>query len=254
MFNLKSILGIKTLLFRVFVFFITFNSLALAEQKDTIKMAISLEPPMVDFIDGEYVGRHVDVMRLFAEKLNKKLQFLRCPVARCFAMIESGQADMIFAIRKTQAREKYIAYLERPFEVQHFPLRFYLPYNSKLQIKHSADLNDLSIGVLRGYTYFDDFDDNRHLNKIAVTTHTQLIKMLLNKRLDTFIEREESIIPLVDSETYKTKLKLAEYKYDESVNSYIGISKKSSLYQDLGPISKKLTDLLDNGAIDSIMN
>jgi len=242
------------LLFRIFLFFITFNFLAQAEQTDTIKMVISIEPPMVDFIDGQYVGRHVDIMRLFAKKLNKKIQFLRCPVARCFAMIESGQADMIFAIRKTQAREKYIAYLERPFEIQHFPLRFYLPYSSKLQIKHKADLNDLSIGVLRGYTYFDEFDNNHDLNKIAVTNHTQLIQMLLNKRIDTFIEREESIIPLVDSETYKTKLKLAEYKYDESVNSYIGISKKSQLYQETGLISKKLTDILNSGAIDSILN
>jgi polar amino acid transport system substrate-binding protein len=209
---------------------------------------------MIDFIDGKYVGRNIRVIELLAKELNKKLQFLKCPVARCLAMIENGQADMIVAIRKTPEREKYIGYLERPFEVQTFPLRFYLPFDSKLQIEHAKDLNNLSIGVLRGFTYFDSFDHNHELNKIAVTKHSQLINMLLNKRIDTFIEREQTIIPLIDKVTYETKMKLAQYQYKKSVDSYIGISKMSPFYQDIKLISKKLAELLDKGAIDQILN
>jgi polar amino acid transport system substrate-binding protein len=238
----------------LFILLSIFSSSAVAEQKDTINVAVSLEPPMVDFVEGRYVGKNIEVIRLLANKLNKKLNFLRCPVARCFAMIEYGQADMIVAIRKTPAREKYIGYLNRPYEVQHFPLRFYLSIDSKLQIKSAKDLNNISIGVLRGFTYFDDFDHNRQLNKVAVTNHQQLIKMLLNKRIDTFLEREQTIMPLVEQQTYKTKLKLAQYQYDKSVDSYIGISKMSPFHQDIDLISEKLSALLDNGAIAAIIN
>jgi len=242
-------------LFKSFILLsIFFSFFVLAEQKDTISVAVSLEPPMVDFVDGRYVGKNIEVLYLLAKKLNKKLKFLRCPVARCFVMIEHGQADMIIAIRKTPAREKYIGYLERPFEVQHFPLRFYLPFNSALQINSAKDLKNISIGVLRGFTYFDAFDHNNELNKIAVTNHSQLIQMLLSNRIDTFLEREQSIIPLIDDETYKTKMKLAQYQYKKSVDSYIGISKLSPFYQDIDFISQELAGLLDSGAIDEILN
>ncbi len=237
----------------IFLFFLS-SSFVNAEQRDTIDIAVSLEPPMVDFIDGQYVGTHIEVIQLLAQKLKKKLKFLRCPVARCFAMIEYGKADMIIAIRKTPAREKYIGYLSRPFEVQHFPLRFYLPIDSKLQIKSAKDLNNISIGVLRGFTYFDEFDHNEHLNKIVVTNHKQLIKMLLNKRIDTFLEREQSILPLIDAKTYRTQLKLAQYQYDKGVDSHIGISKMSPFYKDIDSISEKLAELLDSGAIAAILN
>jgi len=241
-------------LVRLIILYFLFSSLALAEQKNTIVIATFIEPPMVDFVNGKYVGKNIEIIRLLANTLSKKLKFLKCPVARCLAMIKQGQADMIVAIRKTPAREKYIGYLNRPFVIQHFPLRFYLPFDSKLQIKSVQDLNNLSIGVLRGSSYFDEFDHNNKLKKIAVTNQGQLIKMLLSKRIDTFLEREETIIPLVDKETYKTKLKFAQYQYDKSVNSYIGISKKSPFHEDINMISYKLAELLDSGAIDAIMN
>ena len=123
-----------------------------------------------------------------------------------------------------------------------------------MEINRAEDLNNISIGVLRGVTYYDEFDDNNDLNKITVTNLSQLIKMLLSNRIDTFIEREESIIPLVDNEVYQQKMKLAQYQYDKSVSSYIGISKKSPLHKDIDIISKKLAHLLDSGAIDSIIN
>jgi polar amino acid transport system substrate-binding protein len=239
-------------LLKLFISLLFFSSLTFAEQKDIIRIATHIEPPMVDFIDGKYVGKNIKVISLLAKALNKKLHFLKCPVARCLAMIRNGQADMIVGIRKTPTREEYIGYLERPFDIQHFPLRFYLPFDSKLQIKHAEDLNNLSIGVLRGFTYFDSFDHNHELNKVAVTNHSQLINMLLSKRIDTFIEREESIIPLIDRKTYKTKIKLAQYRYDKSVDSYIGVSKMSHFYKDIDLVSQKLAELLDNGAIAEI--
>lgn len=242
------------MLLRFILLSFLFSSLAMAEQRDTIRIATYLEPPMIDFVDGKYVGENIDVIRLLIKALNKTPKFLKCPFARCLAMMKYGQADIIVAIRKTTKREKYIGYLERPFEVQHFPLRFYLLKNNKMEINRAEDLNNISIGVLRGVTYYDEFDDNNDLKKISVTNLSQLIKMLLSNRIDTFIEREESIIPLVDNEVYQQKIKLAQYQYDKSVSSYIGISKKSPLHKDIDIISKKLAHLLDSGAIDSIIN
>ena len=117
------------MLLRFILLSFLFSSLAIAEQRDTIRIATYLEPPMIDFVDGKYVGENIDVIRLLIKALNKTPKFLKCPFARCLAMMKYGQADIIVAIRKTTKREKYIGYLVRPFEVQHFPLRFYLRKN-----------------------------------------------------------------------------------------------------------------------------
>ena len=43
----------------------------MAEQRDTIRIATYLEPPMIDFVDGKYVGENIDVIRLLIKALNK---------------------------------------------------------------------------------------------------------------------------------------------------------------------------------------
>ena len=69
---------------------------------------------------------------------------------------------------------------------QHFPLRFYVNTENAITIDTYKDLKDLSVGVLRGGSYFERFDQDKKLIKIEMTTHEQLVNMLRKKRIDTF--------------------------------------------------------------------
>lgn len=231
--------------------FFTFNSSAQSSQQ--IIVAMHIEPPFSDIVEGEFVGENINIAKTLAAKVGKQIKYVYCPIARCFSLVQVGQADMIIAVRKTAFREEFLNYLSPPIKIQKLPLRFYIRSNNEIVLDQYKDLYAIKVGVLRGASYFDKFDHDTNIAKIPLTNHQQLINMLLKGRIDTFLEREESITPLVDKEVYVTKIKLANFSYDKGVGSYIAVSKKSFLSKDLSSLSAALKSLMDSGELDRII-
>lgn len=231
-----------------------FSPIIIANEKPTINIAMHIEPPFSDIVDGEFVGENIEIGKALAAKAGKKAHFVYCPIARCFSLMQAGQADMIIAVRKTALREKFITYLTPPIKIQHLPLRFYIRTSNDIVLDSYEDLQPLRIGVLRGASYFDKFDHDTKISKIPLTTHQQLIDMLLKGRIDTFLEREESITPLVDKNVYLAGIKLAKFSYDKGVGSYIAISKRSPLATEITNLSHSLQALFDNGEMQRIIS
>ncbi len=232
-----------------------FTSLkATAQAQKTIIVAMHIEPPFSDIINGEFVGENIDLANALANQAGYKTQFIYCPVARCFSLMQTGQADMFVAVRKTEVRKKFLNYLEPPIKIQKLPLRFYIRADNKITLNSYKELLPLTVGVLRGASYFDKFDRDTQIKKIPLTNHQQLIDMLLKGRIDTFLEREESIMPLVDQNVYATRIKLAKFSYDESVGSYIALSKNSLLKNEIALFSEAFQTLSNNGELTAIIN
>jgi polar amino acid transport system substrate-binding protein len=164
-----------------------------------------------------------------------------------------GKADMMLALRKTPERQRKLHYLSSPIKIQHLPLRFYVRANNGIEINSYEDLQTITVGVLRGVSYFDRFDLDTTIDKVPITTRKQLIDMLLKGRIDTFLEREESITPIIDEKTYIDGIKLAKYAYEKSVVSYIAISKKSPLADELEQLSAALNTLHSNGTMKKLL-
>lgn len=207
----------------------------------------------MDFVDGKYVGKNIEIVELLATSLHKQVQYIDCPFARCLEMLKKGNADLILGLRITEERQQFLAYINPPYNIQHYPLRFYTNSIKQLAIDSYQDLQSLTIGVMRGATYYDKFDHDTTLNKVEVTSRAQLVNMLLKNRIDTFLEREESIEPLVDEHTYNSHFKLANYQYDNAVGVYMAIAKSSPLYAEVANFSANLKQLQDNGSIGKIL-
>lgn len=71
--------------------------------------------------------------------------------------------------------------------------------------------------------------------------------MLRKKRIDTFLEREESVLPWINKENYNVEFSLAKYQYDEAVASYIGIPKNSKFNDEVDKFSEVLDKLKASG-------
>ncbi|WDE06060.1 ABC transporter substrate-binding protein [Thalassomonas viridans] len=238
----------------LFILPLLFLPHANAGSTDTIRLATYLEPPMVDKVNNRYVGKNIEVVKLLAKNLKKKILFIPCPAARCLLLLKRGQADMMISVRKTPERERYLSFISPPFFTQHFPLRFFINSNNDLHIDNYQDLTPLSIGVIRGSSYFDRFDHDNQLTKVEVSSREQLVHMLLKNRIDTFIEREESVVSWLPESQYKKAFRLANYQYDRSVDSYIAIAKRSPLQQELPQLSATLARLVDTGVIGKILD
>ncbi len=223
-----------------------------ASSVDIIKVGVHIEPPAIDFINNEYVGRNIEVAKALAKSLGKEITFLTCPFARCLSMMKAGQVDMLVGIVKNKTRQVYISYLTTPIQTQYFPLRFYLNKDNPTGIDRYEDLEELIVGVLRGASYFEQFDQDKQIKKITMANHRQLIEMLRKKRIDTFLEREESVLPWFEEQDYEKEFKLAKYQYSHAVKSYIGLSKKSAYHHELEKFSLALSTLIKDGAFNEI--
>ena len=234
------------------LFMLICHSAEAMTKNNELIIATFIEPPFVDEVAGELFGEHIDIARLLAKSINIKPVFVRCPFARCLTMVKRGQADMIFGLLKIPEREKDLIFLHPPYMVQHYPLRFYTLADKHISIDGFDDLKPLSVGVLRGASYFDLFDKDDSIKKVELTSRPQLVQMLLRGRIDTFLEREESIRPLLPEQEYKQKLSLASYQYSHAVNSFIAISKHSEVSKYATDLAQEIDRLLKNGTIEMI--
>jgi polar amino acid transport system substrate-binding protein len=91
-----------------------------------------IEPPLVYIENEQFKGENIDVMRLLAKRMNKKIEFIYCPFARCLLMTYQGQVDMLVAINKIDERLIFLNYLDQPCSSIMTPVRFYLTKHSSI--------------------------------------------------------------------------------------------------------------------------
>ena len=238
----------------VLLFFFQWLLAVNAAAKEPVRLVTHIEPPYSYIQHDQFVGININLMEELTKRLGRELSITLCPIARCLVMLEKGQADFLIGLRKTPQRVKHLHFLELPYNVQHFPLKFFMPADSKLQLKEYKDLNGLKIGVLRGASYFPRFDNDESLVKVSASTHEQLVNLLLKNRIDTFLERTESIRPWLSHETYQKQIRYADYEYRDSVKSYIAMSKKSPLITELKQINAIQKAMLDEGFVRQLFD
>lgn len=217
-----------------------------------LKVAVFIEPPYVDLVANQLVGENIDIIKLLAHSIGLKPVLMRCPFVRCLAMIKNGKADMILGLGKSSAREKDLIFLSTPHSVQQEPLRFFTLKEKNITIKNLSSLESLLVGTLRGAVYFPLFDENKNINKIELTSREQMVNMLLRGRIDTFLEREETVLPLLSTAEYQKKVMIADFTYNKTINSYVALSKHSKAKQYAEALSKVLAKAVSDGTIEKI--
>lgn len=226
-------------------------SLAIAAE-NKIRVAVFLEPPFVDYVDNQWQGENIALIKLLANRVNLTPKFIRCPFARCLSMVKSGQADLIMGLIKSKEREEYLTFIEPPHLLQYKPLRFFTLTKTNLTINNIDDLKPLLVGTIRGAAYHPEFDNCKATKKVEITSREQLVKMLLKGHIDTFLEREESIKPLLSPQDYQQKITLANYQYDDPIGSYIAVSKSTAIAGYAKQLSQQLAQIISSGELAQI--
>lgn len=225
---------------------------AQANQLPKLVLAGNISVPYVIKNGRHYEGADIDLARELAKRLGLELVIRDCPLARCFKLLQLGQIDMIMGLMFTEDRTRFLTYIEPHYFTSQVPLVFYFHRDRIFKLDNYEDLAPLAIGVERGVKYFERFDNDTKLKKVVVTEQDQMVNMLLKKRIDTIIEREESIIPLVDNLVYQRDLVKANYKFTKDTNGYMALSKKSVYAKHLDKFSNVLSQMKKEGTIRKI--
>jgi polar amino acid transport system substrate-binding protein len=236
-------------------FFLTVKAFASPAELsfDTLRFAVIIDVPYAYYEDDTLVGYNIDFAKALAEKLNKKIALLACPVARCFMLMKNGQADILMDINKTPEREVYLSYLPS-YRDQRDPLRFFTRKKDKIKIESQRDLATLSVGAIRGTSFSEKLQQEKKTTIVPLNTQNQLIKMLHLGRINAFMEREESLIKLPEYQRYKNEFETSQWQYTSVTPTYLAVSKLSSLNQHIALLTEKLIELEKEGVIESIFN
>ncbi len=109
--------------------------------------------------------------------------FLFLPWARVVSLAEEGQVDSYGPEYYSPGlNEKYI--VSNPFPGG--PAGLFALVSDNIRFNSLEELSEFQIGVVRGYTNEEEFDNAEYLDKQEVTSDLQNIRKLLAKRIDLF--------------------------------------------------------------------
>jgi polar amino acid transport system substrate-binding protein len=184
------------------------------------------------------------VMRL-SRAIETDVEVYECPWARCVRAVENGDADIIDELFYSVDRDESIYFLKPHYAEQSAGFRFFADNTRVKSITQWADLNNLKIGMLRGYKHFPAFDNAKKLQKFDFLEVDKIVNLILKGRLDVFIAP-----PSFDENSFKKidkdgKLVQQPYSHIENLPLFLGISRKSPWFQKRLLLEKKLQEVIE---------
>ena len=151
-------------------------------------VAVNDAPPyrIVRTVHGEvrYSGFYVDIARELAKRLGVSLTFFEAPFPRALSMMRDGTADIMLGPNRTPEREAAMLFVKEPLPSE---TKSFFRHRGAADVTGYDDLLGRSIGVLRGALYFDRFDSDATLDKLAVNDYAGALRMVALDRLDLVV-------------------------------------------------------------------
>lgn len=211
-------------------------------------IAIDEWPPFRIIENEKILGLDIDVWNEISKRIGVKIKFERYPWARALKKMENGEVDAMGGLAKTVERANYIQYTNIPYFT--CTTVFYLQKGKSGSLSKYSDLyNFNNIGFVLGSFYFEPFNSDNKLKKEGVATEDQLLKLLESKRMDVIIGTECQVDYELKQLGWNTKFDKGIYKPGNSVELYIGVSKKSKLANKIIDINKAVADMIKEGKI-----
>ena len=184
----------KELIFGFSIFLLSlFLSFSVLAKELKVGLAELDYPPFYFEIDGQYNGAALEISKQISENLGHKLVFIRAPWKRIQTYLRSGTVDMMILYFKSPERARDVVYTD----VSHIneTSDLFIAYNS--DIKFEGRLRELSayrFGSIRGYFHGTEFTNAQYLSKEHVSNEEELIKMLVNGRIDIGVGNKAVIL------------------------------------------------------------
>ncbi len=143
--------------------------------------------------DGQMEGIDIEILKEISKRLNLNLKMDDCPWKRCLSMLKYGEIDIISTLIRRPDREKIMHYIDPPY-FRKSTKAFYLKKGKGNLIQKYEDLYKISVGIVKGYKYFQRFDNENKIEKQSVVRDVQLLRMLERDRFEAFIGTEIVIV------------------------------------------------------------
>jgi len=198
--------------------------------------------------DGKVIGGFkYDFLEAVAERLGWSIDHSYCPFQRCLRSMADGSLDIMVFIAINSQRSQYLDFVQ----IWQIPRKipFFVLKGQEHRLQRYEDLFQLRVGVVNGYAYFKTFDNDSRIHKSIVLRESQLPKMLMAGRIDTYIgfnQRQDRLLKRYP------QLTTAPFAHGFSDTALLAISKKSPLAEHLEELEEAALSIIKDGTIDKI--
>lgn len=233
------------------ILFIVLLPQSMAFAMDQMVVVTDYWPPFRIQSGHEITGIDKDLMAEISKRMRVEVVFQREPWARCLLDMEDGTADMMTGLAKTPEREKYIVYSDIPY-YSCAPAFYERKGRKGAPIKTYGDLYNFAIGYTRDSAYFEPFNSDKKLRKIAGNNEAQLVEMTKEGRMDVFIGTDCQVDYDLAQRGLTDRITKTPYRPDVHVDLYVGVSRESPLVHRMDEINQILKDMVESGMIKGI--
>ena len=193
-------------------------------------------PPYNFYSNNKIVGIDTDIVTFVLNKMGVHYKFETYPWSRVLVLLQKNELDIAWQFVDSPERRKDFN-LAGP--IRNGETVFFVPADSKIKNwKQLSDFKGMSIGIVRGYKYSDEFDNNMELKKEESNSNQTLVLKTLGKRVDISIGDKNTILYILKTTNNLNKIRILE-KPLKVVPRYVGFSKNNL------QLSKKFQATLD---------
>ena len=206
-------------------------------------------PPYEFQENGEAQGILVDIVKEIFEDADISLELRFLPFKRAYESVKNSEIDGLFNFYKTDERLKHFRYSE---SIINNPLVFFVRRDSDWQFEKLSDLKNAHIGVIRGYTYGDKFDNSGIFKKDETNSHVANFKKLALGRIDLYPCDKLVGIHIAMKNSLMSELKILPNTLKE-MKGYIGFSKNTDK-DSINQINEAIMKMKKNNEIENIID
>lgn len=229
-------------------------SSASAELPASVTMCIDHYPPMqVIGPNGEITGENIEVTKALFARLGVALRFTGdTPLKRCLMMLESGLVDVMAGLLDSPERRQTLFMFLYSDSIEK---SIYVRKGSRVISKFS-DLESLTIGIMRGAKQFRLLDQapSGFFKVEEVSTLEQAFKMLVRERVDAVSATNYSADLVISELGFSQIIEKAPFQVVDSSPTYISISKKSPLSNDIDRLTLVVDEMYESGEFLRILS
>jgi polar amino acid transport system substrate-binding protein len=192
--------------------------------------------------NGDIKGFSVDVLNYFEANSKYDFELIILPWPRALYLVEQGKVDLILTLFKTPKREQTYHFIEPSYSNEVNQL--FTLMNNKFEFNGQLQqLTPYSIGILREYSYGEDFDSANYLHKLPALSEEVLLKLLLSERVDMVVGNPLAFNYIISKKKLKSKVKAIK-PYIAITPVYLALTKKREDYQEIMQTFKQLIEQL----------
>lgn len=216
-----------------------------AEPAPLLVMTDVWPPFRMQGAEGALHGLDIDLLNQLSLRTGLRFEVQRAPWARGLAALQQGKADLMTGLAKTPEREGYIDYLRQPYYA--CAPRFYAAPAQAAALRSYAELAGLSIGYVLESAYFQPFDSDATLRKVAVNNEVQLLEMLVRGRLQVVIGTDCQVDYELRDKRWNGRIAKAAFEPQAHTDLYISFSRERGLTAEYQKVAEALEQLRREG-------